>query len=162
MKTTFEFKGGREIEAALRELGKPLHARRAAERALPAGLEPVAVRARALVPKDELYLEHSIKVGKRADTRGTRKFKRGAGKDLVELYVGIDTSAAGGDTSEADLAVYSVVQEEGSPAKNIPAQPYMRPAMDSELPGAPDRVRPALWEEIAKIAARLAARAKRG
>lgn len=149
------------IEAAMRELADPAAVRRAANRGMDKALEPVAEMARRLVPVDDGYLRAAIKVGSRAATKGNRRFKKATGGDVIERYVGIDASEAAGDSTPADLARYSIIRETGATERNDPATPYMRPAMDAELPNAPERLAPILWEELSKTAARKAKKAGR-
>jgi hypothetical protein len=146
---TFKFEGGRELEAALRELGDKGRMRRAATAALKQAIEPVATLAAELAPKDDGYLSQSIRIGNPAG--GIKQ-----GGDIVEVFVGVDTSVAAGDTTPARLAVYANVREIGAPERNDPATPYLRPAADVELPKSVERLKPLLAAEIEKSAARLA------
>jgi HK97 gp10 family phage protein len=150
MSDSFRFEGGKELEAALRALGKTATARNVGIRALKIAAEPIAEKARLLAPKDERDLEQSIKVG-RAISAFQRDGNRG---DYIATFVGIDESV------DKRLHIYARIQEEGDAAN--PPQPYMRPAWDSEKHKAVDRMAPALWEEIAKANARAAKKAAKG
>ena len=149
--TSFKFEGGKELEAALMSLGKTVTARNVGARALKLAADPIAVKALVLAPKDERDLEQSIKVGK-AIAAFQRDGNRG---DYVATFVGIDESV------DKRLHIYAAEQENGNPDRGMKAQPYMRPAWDSEKHKAVDRVAPALWDEISKAAARAAKKAAR-
>lgn len=149
--TSFKFEGGKELEAALMELATKATARNVGRRALTTAAEPIAARARELAPKDEHDLEQSIKVGK-AIAAFQRDGNRG---DYIAVFVGIDES------EDQRLHIYAAEQENGNPARNLEAQPFMRPAWDSEKGKAVDRIAPALWDEIAKANARAARKAAR-
>jgi hypothetical protein len=103
-----------------------------------------------LAPKDEMNLEQSIKVGPRAIAQFRRSGTRG---DYVAVFVGIDESI------DARLHIYAPAQENG--LKNMPAQPFMRPAWDSEKFQAVDKIAPELWAEITKTTARAQRKAAR-
>lgn len=148
--TSFKFTGGKDLEAALQKLGKTATARNVGLRALKIAAEPIAERARDLAPKDTRDLEESIQVG-RAISAFNRAGNRG---DYIATFVGIDESV------NARLHIYAEAQEFGTEKK--PAQPYMRPAWDSEKHKAVDRMAPALWDEIAKANARAAKKAAKG
>jgi HK97 gp10 family phage protein len=49
--------------------------------------------------------------------------------------------------ASADVAEYGNVQEYGSPSKNIPAQPYIRPAIDGKRRAVMQEVRKSLKAE---------------
>ena len=148
----FRFEGGRELDAALRNLSKAT-ARNVGRRALTTAAEPIAAKARVLAPKDEEDLESAIKVGK-AIASFQRQGNRG---DIVTVFVGIDESV------DKRLHIYAEEQEEGNPDRGMAAQPYMRPAWDSEKEKAVERIAPELWAEIEAANARAARkRARRG
>lgn len=149
--SSFKFEGGKELEAALMNLGSRVTARNVGRRALTKAAEPVAAKARLLAPKDEHDLEHSIKVGK-AIPAYQRDGNRG---DYIAVFVGIDASV------DERLVIYAAEQERGNPARNLEAQPYMRPAWDSEKGKALDRIAPDLWDEITAANARAARKAQR-
>ena len=178
MRVTVDFKGGRELEAALKELGKPRDLRRIATAALRRAAEPIAEEARQLVPVKSGTLKSAIKVGNRADSRAKRfrgakgRALRAALDDTVEQYVGIDNSVrpavyaknprgrrAGGGSSGGAVGFYAQVVEFGLP--NQPAQPFMRPAFDAKQGEAKDKLGEELWRGIDRRARLLARRAAR-
>lgn len=169
------FSGGKELEQALKELADPGARRRAATRALTRGAEIIRDEARILAPDDPKtgagkYLREAIKVGKRADSSVRNKQFRAseAGRQMVEMYVGIDGSVkppqqpktdrrrrrAAGGTSGGSVAAYSIFLEHGT--SSMAAQPYMRPAFDKTKMQVLDQIGGILGEEIAKTAARAA------
>lgn len=81
------FKGGLEIEAALKALGDKGAIKRTAERALKRAAEPIRDKAKELAPKDERHLEESISIG-----RAIQAFQRTSSGDVVRTFVGIDES----------------------------------------------------------------------
>lgn len=146
--TTVKVSGLSGIEDALRALADPAAAKRAGQRALKIAAEPIAEAARRLAPKDEHDLEKSIKIG-----NAIKGYRTKGNRELTETFVGIDES------QNRRLHIYAAAQEEGLPERGMPAQPFMRPAMDAELPKVPDTVGPILFEEISKTAARKARKA---
>lgn len=149
-----EFKGGRQLEQALRELDISTARKRGiASRALDQAAVPIQQKWQQGVDVDEGDLKRSVKIGNRAQTKATRKFKRGAGQDIVERYIGIDAS----EDSEGRLAIYSYIEEFGD--ENQPANPAGRAAWESKKQEAFDKIGPVLWDEIEKTARREARKA---
>lgn len=153
--TTFSFKGGKELQAALRELGDPKKAKSAARFALRKGAEPIIATAKALVPVDEGNLRESIK----------QKAGKSRREDTVFQIIGIDRNVqpptevarADGSGTYRDPGVAGVgpIKEFGDPDR--PAQPFMRPAFDSRHGRAAVTIRTELGKTIerrAKAAAR--------
>jgi HK97 gp10 family phage protein len=161
VRTKFDFKGGRELEAALKELGDPKLIRRVGSRALDKSAEIIAAKARQLAPIHDGYLRASIKVGSRAMGRAQRRFKRSeVGGDILERYVGIDERVrpaqnpkttvrrkrVEGGSSGGSVAFYSQVVEFG--LANNPAQPFMRPAWEQKKDEAQKSIAGNLKEAI--------------
>lgn len=138
-----EFKGGKELEAALKELGDKGAARRTAERALKLAAQPIRDEWEANVPVDQGDLKRAVKIG-----RAIKAFQRTSRGDVVKTFVGIDES------EDARLHIYAEVQEFGS--GNVEAQPAGRPAWESQKMNALDRLAADLWAEISKTAERAA------
>lgn len=151
MADAFKFEGGKDLEAALLNLSTKATARNVGKRGLTKAAEPIAAKARLLAPKDEHDLESAIKVGK-AIGAFQRDGNRG---DYIAVFVGIDESV------DKRLHIYAAEQENGNPDRQLEAQPYMRPAWDSEKGKAVELLAPALWEEIAAANARSARKAAR-
>lgn len=147
IKTTFKFQGGRELEAALSELGSRSTMRRTGERALKLAAEPIRDDAIARAPKDTGFLKDNIKIGKATRRARTRD------KDVVETFVGIDTGAG------RFIAGYASFDEFGREGQA--AQPYMRPAFESKKQEAVDRLGEDLRQQIEISATRLAKRTAR-
>ncbi len=150
-----KFKGGRQLEAALRELGDKGASRRTAERALDRSAIPIREAWVAKVDVVKGVLRRSIKIGPRAQTRATRRFKRGSGQDIVERFIGIDPTE-----SPVRLPIYSVIEEFGD--ENQPANPAGRQAWEEKKMEAFNRLKDDLWDEISKTAARQARKRAKG
>lgn len=149
-----EFKGGRELEAALRELNSRATEKNVARRALDKAAIPIRDEAQQLAPDDPktaegVSLVTAIKIGERALGRRNRAFR--AGKGVVERYVGIDP------TVNRHVAFYSEIQEFG--LGSWKPQPYMRPAWETKKGEALDRLADDLRLEIQKAADRAARKA---
>lgn len=151
-----DFKGGKQLEAALKQLDITTARKRGlAGRALDVAAVPIRDAWANGVDIESGDLKRSIKIGNRAQTRGTRAFRRGAGQDIVERYVGIDES----EDVDGRLAIYSVIEEFGD--ENQPANPAGRNAFENKKHEAMDRIADALWSEIGKVAAKEGRKAKR-
>jgi hypothetical protein len=156
------FKGGKELDAALRELEKGA-ARRTAERALKSAAEPIRDDWVGGVDVQSSDMKRSIKIGKRAQTRATRRFRRGAGQDVVTQYIGIDASvnprlaAGGGDAGTKRWTGYAFIEEFGDAGQ--PANPAGRRAWESQKMTAFNRLADDLRAEIMKTAERAARKA---
>lgn len=151
-----EFKGGREIEAALKALGITTARKRGiATRALRVAAEPIREEWANGVDVKSGALKKSIKVGNRVSTKQSRAFRQGAGSAIVEQYVGIDASEG------KDLPIYAPIEEFGNEGQ--PANPAGRRAWEAKKMEAFDIVSSAMWKEIeatAKREARKTARLK--
>jgi HK97 gp10 family phage protein len=150
----FKFEGGKELEAALAELGASA-GRRTAERALKLAAQPIRDEWERLVPVDQGDLKRSIKIG-----RAIKSVQRTSRGQVVKTFVGIDES------QNRRLHIYAEVQEFGS--ETNPAQPAGRPAWESQKMVALERLTDDVLAEIKKTAeraarktARLAARSAR-
>lgn len=147
MKATFRFEGGRELEAALAQLGSNSTRRRTAERALNPAAEPIRDEAVRLAPEDEGNLKERIKIGKAS------RRNRNRDKDVAEVFVGIEYRPV------RFLALYASIDEFGG--ADQAAQPYMRPAFESRKQQAVSLIADNLRTEIGIAAARLAKRQAR-
>lgn len=150
-----EFKGGKELEAALRQLGLSVAKNRGiARRALDNAAIPIRDEWQRGVDVDQGDLKRSIKIGERAATKSTRKFRRGS--DVVERYIGIDAT----EDDEGRLAAvkgspgYAYLEEFGRASQ--PANPAGRHAWETKKTEAFDRLGDDLRREIDKAAAKAA------
>jgi len=179
MSVEVEFKGGTELQAALKALGDVDAARRLATRVLTNAANIVADEARTLAPDDPKtglgkYLKEAIKVGSRkASSAASRDFRQNtlAGRRLVEVYVGIDGSVLpaqppktgrrrkrkAGGSSGGGVAAYSIFQEMGT--SSMPAHPFMAPAWEAKQGEALSIIQSQLGDEITKTATRYARKA---
>jgi hypothetical protein len=150
-----DFKGGKQLEAAFKELGLSVAKNRGiARRALDKAAQPIQeewVRGVDVLQGD---LRRSIKVGDRAATKATRRFRRGSGASIVERFVGIDAS----EDKEGRLAAlggspgYAYLEEFGN-GKQV-ANPAGRQAWETKKTVALDRLADDLKVELAKAAKR--------
>lgn len=168
----FSFEGGKALEKALRAIEKTATARSTAEKALKVAAEPIAERARQMAPRDQGYLQESIKIATKANMGRGRTLR--SRKDTVYAFIGIDGSVRPPTQSKTrrnkrktrflqnsgGVAAYAIFMEYGT--WKDPPQPYMRPAFDGEKENAVKRIGPALWDEISKTAARAAKKTKKG
>jgi hypothetical protein len=145
------------LEAAFRELGQSVAKNRAvARRALTKAAEPIQeewVRGVDVLQGD---LRRSIKVGDKAATKASRRFRRGSGASIVERFIGIDAN----EDKEGRLAAvagspgYAYIEEFGN-GKHAP-NPAGRRAWESKKTVALDRLADDLKIEIGKAAKRAA------
>lgn len=159
MKVKTAFLGGKDFEASLKDLGSRVTAKNVAKRALDKGAEPIAEEWRRLVPEDEGDLKRSIKVGDKALTKSVRRFRRGAGANIVERYIGIDDTEDRVKKGGPRLAIYAPIKEFGD--SNSPAQPAGRPAFERQKHASLDLIAVELRSEIDKAAARAAKKSAR-
>ena len=144
-----DFKGGKALEKALRELDiSQARKKGIARRALTHAAEPIHNEWVRGVDVQRGDLKRSIKIGNRAQTRATRRFNRGAGKDIVQRFIGIDAS------ENERLPIYAHIEEFGSESE--PANPAGRRAWESKKMESFNRIADDLGEEIMKVAKRVA------
>lgn len=175
-KTSIRIEGLRELDEALGELSKAT-ARNTMRRALTSAAEPMRAEAERNAPRETGQLANSIaisaQIGRKNDPGkaafaetmrggGTRTQARqaliaanraaGVGESFAEVYMGPRAS-------NKRNSIKAIVQEFGS-VKQV-AQPYMRPAFDSQARTVLSRIGSELKTEIDKSAARAARRAAR-
>lgn len=169
MKTTFRVDGLRELDAALGELPKAT-ARNVLRRVLTKAAQPIADDARQLAPVDGGHLRDSIAVSARVKNQaGSSEFAatlRSGGSKAEAVRAMRDARRAAGGGSFAEIHVGPSVkaphghfQEFGT--ENHAAQPFMRPAWESNKHRALDTIKKDLGAEIEKTAKRLAKRRAR-
>lgn len=169
MKLTVKVEGLRELDRALGELPKAT-GRNVLKRALMKAGGPMAEHARRLAPFDEGDLRKSIAVSPKLGTKaGTSEFaaamQAGLGKDAAVRAMRDARRAAAGSQSFAEVYVgagrnpQAHLQEFGT--VHHAAQPFLRPAFESEKRGALVIFKVELEQEIAKAAKRLARKAAR-
>lgn len=153
--------GGREIEAALRELGSKVTAKNVGRRGLLNAAAPIRDMAKMLAPDDPAtgsnkFLKESIKAVPGRRNRG----------DRVWAIVGIDASvdparnvprkSGGGSYRDPGVAGVSVIQEFGAPGAHVPPRPFMRPSWEANKAATPQRIADEVKVEVEKAAARAA------
>lgn len=136
---TFKISGFAELEKALADLPKATE-RSVLRRVAKKALEPILERAQQLVPVDEGNLRDSLVIGSRLTSRARRADKREP-REGVRLFMG--TANRNG-----------VPREFGTVRSR--AQPFMRPAWDSEKANAFKIVLTDLGDEVEKAAKRAA------
>jgi HK97 gp10 family phage protein len=134
-----------QLKAALRALPDAT-AKNVVRRVLRKRGEPVAERARQLVPVDKGELKASIAVSTKL-TRRQRARHQKFGPDDIEVFIGA------GPHPQAHMQEFGTVKD--------PRQPYLRPAWDAERMGVLEGIKEDLWAEIEKAAARRVRRAAR-
>lgn len=183
---TFRLEGMEDLEQALAEVAKQSTRVAITRRALRKAAAPMLEKAKRYAPIDTGKLEASIKISTRAkgevgraayaqtmQSGGTRQeavaamrtarrnFK--AENPPAILYLGPAQNAwhahfiEFGTRPHTNAGMYAGSQHPGTAP-----DPFMRPAFDSEAHATIDRLKPLLWEEIQKHAARMAKRAARG
>ena len=156
--------GFRELERALAELPKAT-ARNVLRRTLVKAGQPIAEKARDLVPVDSSQLKNSIVVsariknkvgnaefsaamrsglGKEAAVRAMRDARRANQGSFAQMYVGPAVPAG----------FYGHLVEFGT--SRMAAQPFMRPAWDAKQREALDIIRSEMGNEIIAAARRIA------
>lgn len=138
-KATVKIKGLKEVDRALGQLPKSL-AKAALRETLRDGAEPLARAARQLAPRDEFHLYESIDVSTRLNRRQRGLHREEAKPTFQEMFVGTNNPAG-------------VQQEFGN--ERHAAQPFMRPAWDTERMPTLERISNSLWYRIEQAARRL-------
>lgn len=156
VKTTITVEGGQAAEAALRSLGEWQFIRRAAMAALKAGALPIRDKAKALAPKDKLDLTDSIKARPGRMRDDILWFEIGVDPD-VQPAVYVARKSGRGSYRDPGVAGVAPMQEFGTP--DMPANPFMLPAWDSEKAATPGRIVTSLGPAIEKQAAKIARKA---
>ena len=164
--------GLKELEAAMAELTKAT-ARNTMRRALTKAAEPIRAAAERNAPEDTGKLKRSIVVTSKIDSKAGKaeyastlagggskaqavqalrdaRRAKGIGESFAEVFMG---PAKSGKKN----SIKALVQEFGS--KKQAAQPYMRPAFDSEAENVINGIKGELSTEIDKSVRRARARA---
>lgn len=152
MKIEVKTYGFRELERALVEELPKATARNVLRRTGIKSLKQLEGRAKELAPKDDGTLAESI-------TTKPVKAKR-ASRDRYQSQSGV-TIATGPTSRRSDSAGGNAAWQEFGTV-NMPANPFMRPAIDSEAGGVIDVVRSELATEIGKAKSRIAKKAAKG
>ncbi len=138
--STVKITGLKELDRALGQLPQAV-AKQTLRKVLKGAAEPLARRARQLAPRDEYHLYDSIDASTRLSKRQAAAHKKESDRSFQEMFVGTNNPAG-------------VQQEFGNERHG--AQPFMRPAWDSEKEPTLDRISNSLWTEIERSARRLA------
>lgn len=183
MSMSVKLDGLEEFEKALAELAKST-SRGVLERSLRKAAAPMLARAKQYAPSNSGDLEASLAIGRnvkgdpgkaafarvmrsggtRAEARGALlSAQRDAGISFAQLYLGPRLGKGGGSHAHlVELGTGPRYQKEtGKFVGEMPPDPFLRPAFDSEAKPTIDRLKPILWDEIDKTAKRVAARAAR-
>jgi HK97 gp10 family phage protein len=153
VKTTARLVGFKELASALEaELPKATR-KNITRRAAIDALKPLEQRAKALAPKDDGALANSITT-KPAKAKRVSRTRYASTSGSISVMTG-PTSGRGADSAGGNAAW----QEFGT--VKMPANPYMRPAADTEGQDTVDRLGEALAVQIDKAKARIARKAAR-
>lgn len=139
-----KIKGLDKLQAQLKELGPQLGGK-ALTQAGREAFRPVLEAAKALAPSDTGALRESLRLG-------TAKIKDGV---AVGVVIG-----GGARAKQAKVAAAAFGERHMPPARrwhmaefgtaNQPAQPFLRPAIDSQAASTVERLKPALQRAIAR------------
>lgn len=143
---TVKMEGLKDLDRALGDMSKAT-SRNNVKRALTAAAEPAAEIARHIAPVAEGDLKGSITVS----TQLTRRHRRGAKQNEVEVHIG--------PRSGKGVLNYATFAEFGT-SDTLP-QPFMRPMWDTQQQPILKRIKTELASEIEKTAARAARKAAR-
>lgn len=134
-------KGAKSLDRKLANLAKQTDGE-TLKRALVAGGLPIQNKAKANAPYKTGNLRRSLHIGGETDVEGDviqRNSERvpvpEVGANTASVYVGTDVE-------------YGAAQEFGRSDVNLPAQPYLRPAFDTEKGAAKQEVADALRDLI--------------
>lgn len=147
-----ELKGARELEEALRALPNRI-GKAAVRRGIIRLLQAVADDAQGRVPVRTGRLKEKIAVRPQVSRRQRRG--RAKEKGLIEAFVGATPSRI------AHLVEFGTAPRRHRSGKSVGAmraQPFLRPAWDSQSGQLLDALGQVFWEEIERAAARLAKR----
>lgn len=140
--TQFKIEGLRDVEQAFKQLENVNQRKASARRAMKKAAQPIADDAQKLAPREFGTLGESIKVGTVLSKR-QRGIHRKMFRDdraAVEMFVGA------GPLSSAHA------QEFGT--ENHAPQPFMRPALDSNVTGYLETLGSEMWADLRKAVAR--------
>lgn len=141
-----DFKGGRELEEALKALPKHTARKSVARRVLKRAAQIFADRANALAPEGaQGALEQSYGAGTKLNKSQARQARR-EGRDDVFMYAGTNDPAG--------------LQQEFGNARHG-AQPHARPAWDETQQPIFEQIRNDMTTEVAKSVARAERKAAR-
>ena len=126
------------VEKKLKEL-EPKIAKKIVRDSLKAGAKPVLAAAQAKVPVKSGLLRRNIKI--RAGKRSR------AGQSVV---VGFKDGAFKGDAFYGAFIEWGHQAGKGANAKTVPAQPFLRPAIDEQEERAAKIIIDGIWAGISK------------
>ena len=135
------FSGGRELEAALRELGSLRRVKSALTRSAKRALQPIAEATRQRVPRGA-----TEKLAKGVEVRPLTR-RQGGSADAVSLGVVF----TGPHRTLAHLYEFGFTKRNDQP---YPARPFLRPAWDGGRDQALSGFRGELWAFLARAAKR--------
>ncbi|SOC21970.1 HK97-gp10 family putative phage morphogenesis protein [Rhodobacter maris] len=165
--TRLRIEGLADLERALDNLSKSV-GRSVLRRSLRKAAEPMAERARALAPVKTGKLRESIKFGSLLNG-SQRKLHRKLTleeRTAIELFLG-PSYVKGSGGRVGHLVEFGTAPHgngglfAGTLHPGTPPRPFMRPAFDAEAGPTIARLKPILWAEIEKAAARAARKAAR-
>jgi HK97 gp10 family phage protein len=149
MKIDFKLEGMKDLEEAFAELEKPAQRKASARRALKKAARPIADTAQQLAPRDKGFLRESITIGTKLSRRQSGLHRKMFRDDraAVEMFVGA------GPLSSAHN------QEFGN--ENSRPQPFLRPALASNVNGFFSTLAVEMWADLRKTTERAERKAAR-
>lgn len=144
----FDFKGGKDLDRALRELGDPALMRAAGNTAARTAMKPVYNDAKANIAKDTGETARSIKL------RTNSKRAKNPGASVVAVS-GSYTRKVNGEKVKTQLRGFIAFWLEFGTSK-MAARPWLRPAFDGNARVSLGILGKDLWKSIARQAKKAA------
>lgn len=145
-KIKVKIEGLRELDRALGQLPKAA-AKAVLRKVLVDAAEPMAQSMRSGAPRDTYNLHESIDVSTKLSRRQRGIHRNQDTPSFQEVFVGTNNPAG--------------MQQEFGNSRHV-AQPFVRPAWDSEKTPTLQRISNSLWLRITQAAQRLARKAAKG
>jgi HK97 gp10 family phage protein len=151
--TGLKLTGFKEMDAVLRSLPTST-AKRVADRAMKAAMEPVAAAANGMRPKGKT----AVIVNKKLNKNQSREFRGKESETVRVMFVGSPSPRA----HLEEFGTGPRFHKSGKYVGIMRARPFMRPAWDATRQQVLDRLAADLGREIEKTVARRARRAAKG
>jgi hypothetical protein len=142
----FDFRGGREIEAALEGLGNPTQLRRIATNTLRKAAVPMRDAWSGKVDVEKGLLRDNIKVGP-LSRRNRQAERRRADPTTASVFIGVDLTVGN------EIATYASIEEFGNDRQS--ANPAGRQAFEGEVQAALNIAAEEIWTQIGKRRSRI-------
>lgn len=153
MRPSLSISGGRDLEAALKEMAKTT-AKNTARKAMRNSLSPVATAAKSLAPvgptgnlRESVAISHKLTPSQAAEAGRE-------GRDVAHMYVGASAPHA----HLVEFGTGPRHHKSGKFVGAMPPNPWMRPAWDDNRSEVLNRLAADLWDQIQGFIARKAKR----